>query len=299
LRRGDYVEFFVAPPGNGGRRYATTIEADSEVITVSTAEADGDVVGASDVSSVDLNAGGNPRMRYFLIGAQEVAKPPAEGRGLLIVLPGGAADLHPFVRGMYKHVLGPDWLLAQLVAPVWGDKQKKEVVWPNEFVPWKTAEFTTEEFIDAVIAEVRKTSDVNPKRVFLLGWSSGGPPCYATALRTETPVTGALIAMSIFDDTFPIENARGRSFYLLQSPDDEVTPMWAARWANKSLREAGANVRLEEYPGGHGWMGSLDETWERIGNGIHWLDQEPDVGPSETKINANTAPSITPFSAAE
>ena len=39
---------------------------------------------------------------------------------------------------------------------------------------------------------------IDPKRVFMLGWSSGGPPCYAEAFRKETPVTRAFIAMSVF-----------------------------------------------------------------------------------------------------
>jgi pimeloyl-ACP methyl ester carboxylesterase len=44
---------------------------------------------------------------------------------------------------------------------------------------------------------------VDRRRVILVGWSSGGPACYAMALRWDSPVTGAFIAMSIFHPNRP------------------------------------------------------------------------------------------------
>jgi predicted esterase len=192
----------------------------------------------------------------------------------LIVLPGGdgSAGFHPFVRRIYKHVLSKEWLIAQPVAPKWDDKQFDQVVWPTAGLPYLAAKFTTEEFLLAVVADVRAKVEVNPKRVFLFGWSSGGPPCYATALRKGTPVTGAFIAMSVFKPgQLPaLDNAKGKAFYLLQSPQDEVTPMQFAEAAEKALRMAGAKVRLKRYEGGHGWRGNV---WEVIGDAVAWLDK--------------------------
>jgi predicted esterase len=191
------------------------------------------------------------------------------------VLPGGdgSADFHPFIRRIYKHVLSTQWLIAQLVAPEWDENQFRRLVWPVEGLRYPAARFTTEEFVLAVVADVRARAKVDPKRVFLLGWSSGGPPCYATALRKDTPVAGAFIAMSVFrpEQIPPLENARGKAFCLLHSPDDRVTPMRFAQSAENALRAAGARVHLQQYPGGHGWRGPV---WQLLRDGITWLDKQ-------------------------
>jgi predicted esterase len=238
------------------------------------ADSEDPLADVADVPAQDLRAGGDAKKRYFLVGAGQGAAAPAEGYGLLIVLPGGdgSAGFHPFVRRIYKHVLSKEWLIAQPVAPKWDDKQFDQVVWPTAGLPYLAAKFTTEEFLLAVVADVRAKVEVNPKRVFLFGWSSGGPPCYATALRKGTPVTGAFIAMSVFKPgQLPaLDNAKGKAFYLLQSPQDEVTPMQFAEAAEKALRMAGAKVRLKRYEGGHGWRGNV---WEVIGDAVAWLDK--------------------------
>lgn len=228
----------------------------------------------ADVPAQDLMVGDNRQMRYFLVGAAADAPAPAEPRGLLVVLPGGdgSAEFHPFMRRIYKNVLGQRWLLAQAVAPQWDKKQASSIVWPTAALAYPGVQFTTEEFIEAIIADVRAKAKIDAKRIFLLGWSSGGPPCYAAALRKETPVTGAFIAMSIFkpQQVSAIENARGRAFYLLQSKDDRVTPIRFAELAEETLGAAGASVRLERYDGGHGWRGNV---WKMIGDGIQWLEK--------------------------
>jgi RNA polymerase sigma factor (sigma-70 family) len=228
----------------------------------------------ADVPALDLRAGGDTNKRYFLIGFREGAEPPAGGYGLLIVVPGGdgSAKFHPFVRDIYKNVLNERWLIAQAVAPEWDDKQFDQVVWPREGLRYAAAKFTTEEFLEAVLTDVKAKTRVDAKRVFLLGWSSGGPPCYSLALRKGSPVSGAFIAMSVFKlDQMPaLENAKGKAFYLLQSSEDNVTPIRFAVAAEKALREAGGDVRLQRYEGGHGWQG---DVWQNIGNGLTWLEQ--------------------------
>ena len=153
----------------------------------------------ADIPAQDLRAGGDEKKRYFLIGAKD-AKPPAEGSGLLIVLPGGdgSAKFQPFIRRIHKNVLNDRWLIAEAVAPKWDENQFNRVVWPTATSKYPAAKFTTEEFIRAIVADVRAKVKIDPRRVILLGWSSGGPPCYAEALRKDSPVTGAFIAMSVF-----------------------------------------------------------------------------------------------------
>ena len=237
-----------------------------------------DLADVKDVPAQDLRIGGDDKKRYFLIGMAEQVDSPADRSGLLVVLPGGhgSADFHPFIRRISKNVLPKGWLIAQAVAPQWDEKQFEQVVWPTLGLPYPGAKITTEEFIEGIIADVRAKAKIDPRRIFLLGWSSGGPPCYAAALRKETPVTGAFIAMSVFKPQLvpAIENAKSRTFYLLQSPDDRVTPMRFALDAEKMLKAAGAKVQLQRYDGGHGWQG---DVWKMIGDGIKWLEN-PIVG---------------------
>lgn len=235
---------------------------------------DDPLADVADVPAQDLRAGGDEMKRYFLIGA-EGSKPPAEGYGLLIVLPGGdgSADFQPFIRRIHKNVLNGNWLIAQAVAPKWDANQFNTMVWPTAARPYPAAKFTTEEFVRDIAADVRSKAKVDPRKVFLLGWSSGGPPCYAIAMGKEPGVAGAFIAMSVFQPRqLPaVEGAKGRPFYLLQSPDDRITPMRHADDAEKALQAAGAKVHLQRYEGGHGWHGDI---WEMLGEGISWLDRQ-------------------------
>lgn len=231
----------------------------------------------ADVPAQDLRAGGDVKKRYFLIGARD-AKPPAAGHGLLIVLPGGdgSAEFQPFVRRLVKNALNDRWLVAEAVAPKWDENQFNRIVWPTSTSKYPAARFTTEDFIQAIVADVRAKKKIDPRRVVLFGWSSGGPACYAAALRKDSVVTGAFIAMSVFvpRQLPPVANAKGRAFYLLQSPQDQVTPLRHADAAEKALRAAGAKVRLERYDGGHGWRGSV---WAMIGEGMTWLEQQTET----------------------
>jgi RNA polymerase sigma factor (sigma-70 family) len=235
-------------------------------------EADDPLADVKEVPSLDLRVKGDVNKRYFLVGKTD--KAPAGGYRLLVVLPGGdgSADFNPFIRRIHKNALNERWLIAQLVAPKWDADQFDSVVWPTEGLKYPAAKFTTEEFVNHVIGAVKARVAVDPKRIFLLGWSSGGPPCYAAAAQKGSPVTGAFIAMSVFKPAqLPaLANLKGKAFYLLQSPDDRVTPLRFAVAAEEALKGAGAQVHLERYPGGHGWRGNV---WKMLGDGVTWLDQ--------------------------
>lgn len=269
-------------------------KAEPKLATPAAAAQDADALAdVKDVPAQDLHVGGDDKKRYFLIGKVEQLDSPADAAGLVVVLPGGdgSADFHPFIRRISKNVLPKGWLIAQAVAPQWDKKQSEQVVWPMERLSYPAAKFTTEEFIEGIIADVRAKAKVDSGRIFLLGWSSGGPACYAAALRKETPVTGAFIAMSIFKPQLvpAIENARGRAFYLLQSPDDRVTPIRFAADAEKTLSAAGANVQLKQYKGGHGWQGNV---WTMISDGIQWLEKPAPLAATESEPADKTAANI-------
>ena len=222
----------------------------------------------------DLRAGGDDKKRFFLIGTEE-ARPPVAGYGLLIVLPGGdgSAEFHPFIRRMHEDALNYAMAYRAGRRAEWDDKQLDRVVWPTVSLPYPGARFTTEALVRDILADVRAREKIDPKRVFLLGWSSGGPPCYAIATSPDSGVAGAFIAMSVFHaKALPtLEAARGRAFYLLQSPQDRVTPMRFAEAAEEALRAAGAKVELRRYEGGHGWRGDIRSM---IGDGVSWLDRQ-------------------------
>ncbi|MBI5365043.1 MAG: hypothetical protein HZA53_17835 [Planctomycetes bacterium] len=196
----------------------------------------------------------------YLLHAPKDAKAPATGWKLLVVMPGGdgGADFAPFVGRIRENALGDDWLVAQMVAPVWSKDQAEKLVWPTKLSPWPKMEFTCEEFFDAVVADVAKTRKLDPKYLFTLGWSSGGPLAYTLGLREKTNVTGTFVAMSVFKpEQLPkLSNARGRAFHVLHSPEDWI-PIAQAEDARDGLRKAGASVTFATYSGGHGWHGDV------------------------------------------
>jgi predicted esterase len=227
----------------------------------------------AEVPSLDLVAGEHERMRYFLIGADEHAEAPKAGFKLLLVLPGGdgGADFNPFVRRIWKGALDETYLVAQLVAPQWSEDQGETLVWPTEKNPWPDAGFTTEEFIDGVIADVEERHELDLDHVFTLSWSSGGPAAYAYSLSDDSRCTGSFIAMSVFKpDQLPsLKAARREAYYLLHSPEDFI-PIEMAREAEQALEKKGAEVKLVEYAGGHGWHGNV---YGMISDGVDWLER--------------------------
>jgi predicted esterase len=95
---------------------------------------------------------------------------------------------------------------------------------------------------------------------------------YAAALAEKPVLTASMPAMSVFVPRLlpPLDRAKGRAFYILHSPDDEVCKFVLAKSAQQKLAAAGAQVNLAEYPGGHGWRG---DVFGNIAAGVAWMDQ--------------------------
>jgi predicted esterase len=131
--------------------------------------------------------------------------------------------------------------------------------------------FSTEVFVDAVIADVHARHKLNPQRIAILAWSSSGPAAYAISL-TSPKIKRSLIAMSVFrrDWLPPLKQAKGHRYYLYHSPDDRVCPFRMAEQAAKVLQEQQAEVKLVTYAGGHGWRGRL---YDDIRGGLEWLER--------------------------
>lgn len=227
----------------------------------------------ADVPSEERKAGQDANKKYFLIGPGKDAKEPENGWGLILVLPGGSgsATFNPFVRRIYKNAVPEGFVMAQLVAVEWTPGQSKTVVWPTTGTNAPGMKFTTEGFVATVHGEVCKERKIDPSRVYLLAWSSGGPPSYLVSLQKKRIVTGALIAMSVFhSDKLDLSGAKGQAYYLYQSKDDQVTPFPHAEKAKELLEKQGAAVELAAYEGGHGWKGPV---YKDLRAGFDWLEK--------------------------
>lgn len=262
------------------------VGAAAVVITIAAGDGRAQSRPADDVADVpakECRAGGDENKRYMLIGPNTAVAAPAEGYSLLLVLPGGdgSESFQPFVKRVFKYALPEGYLVAELVAHKWTAGQK--IVWPSAKDKVADAKFRTEEFVDAVVAEVRKMNKINSKRIFVLAWSSGGPAAYAVSLQAEKPVSGSLIAMSVFVPLMlpALDRAKGHAYYLLHSPDDQVCVFDFAKQALQYLSAQGAAVKLTTYSGGHGWHG---DVFGEIRNGIEWL--ETNAGKSAEEIEA-------------
>lgn len=224
----------------------------------------------ADIPAQDLIVPGNPRMRYFLIGPRKGVHAPKEGFKLVVVMPGGDGSdaFHPFVRRLYKYAMPDDCLVVQPVAVRWPTSQ--QIVWPIRHNPVKNQEFSTEDFVEAVIKDAAARQPIDRRFIFTLSWSSSGPAAYAIAIQEKTAVTGSYIAMSVFHRRWlpPVERAKGRLFLIEHSPQDKICPYADALEAQQELLKAGAAVRLVTYEGGHGWHGRV---YPRVREGLFWL----------------------------
>ncbi|MBI5396268.1 MAG: hypothetical protein HZA91_13310 [Verrucomicrobia bacterium] len=227
----------------------------------------------ADIIAAKHYAGGDASTLYFIIRKPGESTAPKETRPLLMVMPGGdgSAEFQPFIKNIARNAVPDGWLVVQLVAPKWDAQQSKAVVWPTAKTRFPAVKFTTEEFIAAVVAEVGCTERLDPQRVFTLSWSSGGPAAYAASLDPATKVTGSFVAMSVFraQELPNLPAAKGRSYYLLHSPQDFI-PIKMAEKARETLQAHGARVEFKTYEGGHGWRG---DVFGMIRQGLDWLNK--------------------------
>lgn len=214
-------------------------------------------------------------MHFAIIGLDAKKKAPDGGYRVLIVLPGGAGtmDFHPFVKRIHQNVLDDDWITIQLERPFFAAKQADEKVWPTKTDPWPGQVFAVEDLVKAAFDYTKKQTKIDAKYVFMLGWSSSGPACYATMFTKDTPVKGAFVAMSVFFEKNlpPIGTAKGRPFYLYHSKGDQICKYELAEQARAALDKAKAKVEFVTYEGEHGWPPTV---YADLKKGIAWLDEQ-------------------------
>jgi RNA polymerase sigma factor (sigma-70 family) len=228
--------------------------------------------GRSEPQVQEKKAAGDARMRYYLLRPRDL---PAGARPrLLLVLPGGdgqARDFLPFVRTLAGE-LAPDYMVALLSAPQWTAEQAEQVVWPCRGDAIAAARFTTEDFVNAVIDEVKRGGEADTDGAVLFGWSSAGPAVYATALSPQAPASlRYYVLCSIFRRQAlpPLSAAKGKRFYLQHGTDDQLIPVRQAERAEKELSSAGARVHLETFEGRHGF--AMGDVYPSVRRALRWL----------------------------
>ena len=136
--------------------------------------------------------------------------------------------------------------------------------------------FATEDLIKAVIGGVKKMRKIDPRYIFTLGWSSGGPPCYSASLTPGVGITGTFVAMSVFQPKWMplLDGARA-------APTSCCTHRPTSSRSRSRNRLATASSRPERRRSfarpdrGHGWHG---DVYGNIRAGIQWLRRRRDVG---------------------
>ncbi|MCC7066162.1 MAG: carbohydrate binding domain-containing protein [Planctomycetes bacterium] len=210
-----------------------------------------------------------PQSCYFVIPAREKL-PEGKAYSLLVVLPGGTGtrDFLPFVENGILGEAPADCVGVLVTAVKWQEDQR--IVWPTAASKVAGMQYTTEDYVRAVVAAVEKELPIDPKRRAVLAWSSSGPGVYPLLVAKDGPFSHAYVAMSIWPGKVlgDLAAVKGRRIQLDQSPDDKVTQFSHAQKAYEALTKAGALVQVASYTGGHGW---LDAPLPRLRKGLEWL----------------------------
>jgi predicted esterase len=228
-----------------------------------------------------------PQSRYYLTQPErDVA--PGRALGLLVVLPGGNGgdDFVSFVAGSLAECAPTAFLCAMLTAPKWSPDQK--IVWPTAAAPEAGMQYSTEDYVHAVIEDVGKRHKIDAQKVVLLGWSSSGPALHELLASGHSPAQRAYVAMSVWKakDAAAVAATKGMRVVLDQSRDDKVTPFPHAEQALQMLTAAGATVRLMAHKGEHGWT---DAPLPRVREGLRWLlTDEPAPKPAPLPVKKGT-----------
>lgn len=111
------------------------------------------------------------------------------------------------------------------------------------------------ETLDRFIAEAVSAYPVDPKRLFLLGFSQGSMMSYSFALTRPSRVVG-VVAQSGYiplNSGLKVDEAgvKGKPFILTHGAQDPLIPVAWGREARDTLTRLGAEVEYHEFPMGH------------------------------------------------
>ncbi len=113
------------------------------------------------------------------------------------------------------------------------------------------------DYISSLALELLKSFNVDTNRVYLLGFSQGASMAYNIGLNRPERFKG-VIAFGGWMDTVLVSGealkkagAKGMRVFIAHGKDDRVVPLEASQNAYKRLKDAGLDVQLNQFEGGH------------------------------------------------
>lgn len=122
------------------------------------------------------------------------------------------------------------------------------------------------------LIEAQRDSGIDPRRIFLAGFSQGGAVVLHTAFLRWPEALGGVIALSTYAPTFGDEiqladTKKQLSALCLHGRFDEVVPLAMGRAAHDRLADCGVAVQWRDYPMGH------EVLPEEIRDIADWLEE--------------------------
>jgi phospholipase/carboxylesterase len=152
---------------------------------------------------------------------------------------------------------------------------------PSIGVPDPTTFAAALEALDRFLTEAVQTYPVDPRHLYLLGFSQGGMMAYAFTLSQPARVAGVMahssyIPLAALQAVRAVDEAgmRGKPFIVLHGRHDPMIPLAWAQQARDTLTRLGADLAYYEFPMAHNvsdrslaaldaW---LDKQLEKAGN---------------------------------
>lgn len=112
------------------------------------------------------------------------------------------------------------------------------------------------EEVEAFINGMVPAYNIDPQRLYLLGFSQGAILSAAIALTMPERVVGVIMHSGYVPSGPELnlhpDDIKGKPFFVAHGKYDEVIPVTFGRDAQEFLEEAGADLTYQEYPIGHG-----------------------------------------------
>lgn len=144
--------------------------------------------------------------------------------------------------------------------------------------------------VQFIVEKTKKMTGVDPRQVYLGGFSAGASIAYLIAL--ESPETfsgvvgfsGALEKELLTEQT--VRAAAGKvPIYIVHGRQDQVMPIALGRDANEYFTKKGFRVTLNEYDGGHGLPSTYFDVFK---DAIEWFHKEAPRAAAGTDFHGET-----------
>jgi len=111
------------------------------------------------------------------------------------------------------------------------------------------------DYITSLLRELIKSYNVDTTRVYLLGFSQGASMAYNIGLNHPELFRGVIAFGGWFDSTMvsaeALKKAKGMRVFIAHGNSDKAVPIEASLDAYRRLKDAGLDVQLNQFEGGH------------------------------------------------